>query len=332
MKYLEYLLVGREYFVKYFKQFEIFLLPVFKFIFGYVVFSGILSIGLMNETVAGFAGGFPPAMLAGFFALLFTVLPMNMSWLLIIAALVAQFTSDVEVAAALFIFLMFIYLFYARMAPKESVFILVTVLAFRFNVPYLVPMLAGLYFPLSTIFPISIGVFVHSQTPLLFGLASPAEAVAEAIEIERDFVDVITELPDTFAEIYAALMASLQDAGTWLFTAVIFAMVVVLVHFVSRQSFDYAKQIAIGLGFVMTVFGFVVSVVLGTDEASIGMVILGAIACAVIAAIVTFFDMVLDYNRVESVQFEDEHNFYHVRIVPKMTMTTAVHLQQDDEE
>ena len=321
MKILEYVLIAREYFVKFYKQFEVFLLPIFKFILGYIVFSGILSIGLLHESLEGLADGFTGTMIVGFFALMFTVLPMNMSWLLIILSLVTQFSANMEVAVALFIFLMFIFLFYARMAPKESIFIIITYLAFRYNIPYLVPMIAGLYFPLSTIFPITIGVFLHSQTPLLFGLMSPA-APAVALE-ERDFVEIILELPEAFSEVYTALLTSLQATSAWLFTAVIFAMVVVLIHFVSRQAMDYAKEISIGLGSVMTIFGFIVSVIWGTEETSIGMVILGTIVCALIALLATFLDMVLDYSRVESVQFEDENNYYHVRIVPKMTMTKS---------
>ena len=321
MRYLEYVLIAREYIVKYYKQFEVFLLPVFKFILGYIVFSGIFSVGHVHESVAGFTDGFTATMLVGFFSLMFTVLPMNMSWLLIILSLVAQFSANLEVAAALLIFLMFVFLFYARMAPKESIFIIVTYLAFTYNIPYLVPMIAGLYFPLSTIFPIAIGVFLYAQTPLLFGLMSPVTPTVLAEE--RDFVEIILELPETFSEVYTALLTSLSATSAWLFTAVIFAMVVVLIHFVSRQAMDYAKEISIGLGSVMTVFGFIVSVIWGTEQTSIGIVVFGTVVCALLALLVTFFDMVLDYSRVESVQFEDENNFYHVRIVPKMTMTRS---------
>ena len=332
MKYLEYILIAREHIVKYYKLLETFLLPVFKFLLGYIVFSGIFSIGLVSERVAGFTEGFTGTMLAGFFALMFTVLPMNMSWLLIILSLVSQFSANTEVAIALFIFLMFIYLFYARMAPRESVFIIITFLAFRYNVPYLVPMIAGLYFPLTTIFPIAIGVFLSSQAPLVFGLMTPDTPVA--LVAERELVDIILELPAAFSEVYLALITSLEATGAWVFTAVIFAMVIVLIHFVSRQAIDYSKQIAIGLGSVMLIFGFVVSVVWGTEQANVGVVILGTIVCAILALVATFFDMVLDYNRAESVQFEDENNFYHVRIIPKMNMDRSkrimMRLQPED--
>ena len=335
MRYLDYILIAREYIVKFIKQFEVFILPVLKFILGYIVFSGIFSIGLVHESIADLTYGLTSTMLTGFFALMFTILPMNMSWLLIILSLVAQFSANVEVAVALFIFLIFVFLFYARMAPKESIFIIITFLAFRYNVPYLIPMIAGLYFPLSTIFPITVGIFLHSQTPLLFGLmqqAAPAVAIAE-----RDFIEIITELPEAFSEVYTALITSLSATSAWLFTAVIFSMVVVLIHFVSRQAMDYAKEISIGLGSVMTIFGFIVSVVWGTEQTSIGVVIFGTIVCALIALLITFFDMVLDYSRVESVQFEDETNFYHVRIVPKMIMKKPQQVKQiqhdyDDEE
>jgi hypothetical protein len=51
--------------------------------------------------------------------------------------------------------------------------------------------------------------------------------------------------------------------------------------------------------------------------------ILGTIICGVIAVIIRFFDGILDYQRAESVQFEDDNNYYHVRIIPKVIMTKS---------
>lgn len=348
MTTIEYMLLAREHFVKYYKRFEIFLMPFFKFLLGYVVFAGILSVGRMHEAVATLADGFAGAMLTAALALMFTVMPMNVSWLLIILTLTAHFSAQLEVAAALFIFLMFVFLFYARMAPKESVFILVMFVAFRLNLPYLVPLLAGLYFPLSAAVPIAVGVFLHSLVPLLFGLMEPREPPADSgiagtagteaaagteagigagIEAgagteaaEPGLVDMLTALPAAFSDVYSALLAGISDAGAWLFTAVIFAMVVVLVFFVSRQSFDYAKQIAIGLGSAMTIFGFIINAIFGTPHIGLGFVILGTILSAGLALLVSFVDQVLDYSKAETVQFEDEDYFYHVRVVPKITV------------
>ena len=317
---MEQVLIAREIAVKFFKRFEVFILPFLKFFLGLFVFTAISNIGHMNIGLEPLTEAFSPTLMNWLFALLFTIMPMNMSWILIILGITLQFSAIVELAIAVFIFLIFVFLFYARMAPRESILILFTIIAYHFNVPYLVPLLVGLYFPVTAVIAVTVGVFINSQINVLFALTAPT-AVATAAE--RDIAEMFSELPDAFSEVYTALMSSLGASQDWLFTAIIFAMVIVLVHFVSRQAIDFSKEIAIALGCVMTIFGYIVAVLFADETVGIGMVILGTLACGLLAVIVRFFDGILDYQRAESVQFEDDNNYYHVRIVPKVIMTKS---------
>jgi len=331
---MEQILIAREAVVKFFKRFQVFILPLLKFALGFFVFSQIHNIGHVNAALVPIIDAFPPTMVNFLFALLFTIVPMNLSWMLIILSVTLQFTANIEIAVAVFLFLMFVFLFYARMATRESILILFTIIAFQFNVPYLVPLLAGLYFPVTSIIPITVGVFVNAQIPVLFGLMTPGGAIAGMADM--DIADLFTELPAAFTEIYTTLISSVTVSRAWLFTAVIFAMVIILVHFISRYSIDYSKEIGIGLGCIMTIFGFIIMVIVMEESINIGFVILGTVLCGVLAWIVRFFDSVLDYQRAESVTFEDDNNFYHVRIVPKVMMTKSQRIvkrirpQEDD--
>jgi len=318
---MEQVLLAREVVVKFFKRFEVFILPVLKFFLGLFVFSRINSIGHIHASLETYAEFTTPGLLNLLFALLFTVMPMNMSWMFIILNISLQFSANIELAVAVLVFLLFIFLFYARMAPRESILIIFTIIASHFNVPYIVPILAGLYFPITAIIPITIGVFVYAQIPVLFGLMTPA--VITAPQVDMELMDVIQELPGRFSEVYTALMSSMTVTRDWLFASVVFAMVIILVHFVSRQAIDYAKEIAIALGCIMTIFGFIVMAIVTDGSINIGITIMGTLICGVLAAIVRFFDGILDYQRAESVQFEDDNNYYHVRIVPKVIMTKS---------
>jgi len=319
---MEHILIVREIIVKFYKRHEMFILPVLKFLLGYFVFSAILRIGYVHASLEPFAEEFSTGLLTMFLALLFTVMPMNMGWILIILSVTAQFSANLEIAIAVFVFLLFIFVFYVRMATKESIFILFTILAFQFNVPYLVPLLAGLYFPITTIIPITLGVFVNAQIPVLFGIMHHTPATAGAMT-DLEIAELLTEIPEAFSVVYETLMHSLTVTQTSIFTAVVFAMVILLVHFVSRLAIDFAREIAILLGCVMNIFGFVVAVMVASETASIGMVIVLTILCGVLALLVRCFDSILDYQRAESVQFEDDHNYYHVRIVPKVILTKS---------
>ena len=316
---MEQLLFAREVAVRFFKRFEMIFMPLLKFILGFFVFSQIMSIGYVHSAVEPFTDILTPPLLNMMLAFVFTVMPMNMNWLIIIFAVTAQFSENIELATAVFLFLLFIFLFYARMAPKESVLIIITVIAFHFNVPYIIPLIIGLYFPISAAIPVTIGVFVNAQIPVVFGLMPHVGALGDFDDM--DFVDIVTELPAAFSEVYSTLIASITGTQAWIATAVIFIMVIILVYFVSRQSIDFAKEIAIVSGCVMLIFGFVVTTIFIGDAPSIGIVILGTIISGVLAYIVRFFDSVLDYHRAESVQFEDDVNYYHVKIIPKVTVT-----------
>ena len=319
---MKHILIVREVIVKFFKRYEAWILPILKFALGYFVFSGITSIGYTHASLEPFAEEFSPQLLNVLFAVLFTVMPMNMGWLLIILTATAQFSANLEIAIAVFVFLLFIFIFYVRMATKESIIILFTIIAFHFNVPYIIPIIAGLYLPITSIIPITLGVFINAQIPVLFGIVQHAPTATAAMT-ELEIAELFTELPEAFSVVYETLMHSLTVTQTWLFTAVVFAMVVVLVHFVSRLAIDFSKEIAIALGCVMNVFGFIVAVMIAGETAAIGRVIAITVVCGLFAWLIRCFDSILDYQRAESVQFEDDHNYYHVRIVPKVILTKS---------
>jgi len=316
-------MVAREEIVKFFKRFEVFILPTLKFILGYFVFSSISSIGHVNPAIVPFTEAVSPFVTNVLFGLLFTIMPMSLSWIVIIFAVTMQFSANIEAASAVFIFLLLVFLFYARMATKESILIIFTLIAFRFNIPYVVPLLAGLYFPVTAVIPVTVGVFIYAQVDGLFRMMSPNFAAAAAAGADRDIAEILTELPTALSEVYGNIIGILAAPETWIYTAVIFAMVIVLVHFVSRMAIDFSKEIAIGLGCAMTVFGFIISVIAASGPINLGTMILGTIVGGILAIVIRFFDGVLDYQRAETVHFEDEKNSYHVRIVPKVIMTKS---------
>jgi len=317
---MEQALIAREAVVKFFKRYEVFIMPALKFILGLLVFTSIA--GLNGGADGPLAGTISPVFLSLLLALMFVVVPMNLSWIIIIVAVTMQYSGNMEVAVSVFLFLLLVFLFYARMATKESIIIIFMLLAFRFNLPYLIPIIVGLYFPVTAVIPVVVGVFVQAQGARLAAHVRTVNAPV-AVNGDREFADLLGELPDAFGDVYSTIMDNLASVDEWLFRAIVFAMVVVLVHFVSKQSIDYAKEIAIGLGCVMTIFGFIISVLFAGATENIGIMIFLTILCGMVALLVRFFDGILDYQRAETVQFEDDNNFYHVRIVPKVIMTKA---------
>lgn len=305
---MEPLLIARETVIKFFKRYETFIIPVFKFFLGVLVFQKINSIGLVNDLAMPAAPLFASSLLLG---VAFALLPYTLSYLLIIADITFQYSANLEIAAVVFLFLSCILLFYVRMAVKESVLIILTVLAFYFKVPYLVPLAVGLYCSLTAIVPVAIGVFIHTFIPIIQSLVMTSKTAGLNI----------TDMPATFSEVYASLAASLTTTSEWIFDAFIFAMVIVIVHVVSRLAIDFSKEIALLLGCVLNIFGYIMAALVAKENVNMVVVIFGTLLCGVLAEVMRFFDAVLDYHRAESVQFEDENNYYYVRVVPKVALT-----------
>ena len=96
-----------------------------------------------------------------------------------------------------------------------------------------------------------------------------------------------------------------------------FAAAAVIVSCVRRLSVDHARTIAIVLGIAVQL-GVICSgeIYLG-ETGQIVRVILGCMVSLVIALVLDFMILSVDYSRVEHTQFEDDEYYYYVRAVPK---------------
>ena len=306
-------MIVRESIVRYYKRFEPYISVLARFFLGFYIFSLIHDIGHIRPELAGYYNLFP-LLLTLMLAIAFVVLPLTVSYLLMIVDITIQFSASLEMAAVIFVFLFCIWLFYARMAVKESILIVLTVLAYhQLGIPYIIPLAAGLYFSVTAIIPVAIGVFIATFIREI----DPILHTTQTADLD------IAGMPDVFGEIYTALVNALQNTGDWVFTAFIFAMVIILVHVVSRLSMDFAKEIAIGLGCALMIFGYIMAAIAEVSVPSLGSVIFLTLFCGLLMELSRLFDPVLDYQRAESVQFEDDNNYYYVRVVPKIQLTRS---------
>jgi glucan phosphoethanolaminetransferase (alkaline phosphatase superfamily) len=144
----------------------------------------------------------------------------------------------------------------------------------------------------------------------------------------------IMDMPETLSEIMPRLFNNVLSNQDWIFTAFIFAMVILAVYGISRINLDYSKDISIGLGALLTIISFVIANLLAGMEVNIAQKILFVVISALIAEIIRFFDIVLDYSRSERVEFEDEENYYYVKVIPKVLMSkrARVNLQEQPQD
>ncbi len=307
---IEQILLTRELIIRFYKRLETPILFIIRFIVGMMVFNAINSLGLYRPEFASLLKAFSTFPATVFFGLLFAVMPLSIAYGLMAVMIALQISASTEIALLVFMFLLCLVFFYIRLSAKESVLVLATIYAFYFNIPYLIPLVAGLYFGLTAVIPVSIGIFVWNAIPFIKDLLSTTKTAGLNL----------MDMPATFGAVLSTITTYFSNNTQWMFVAFIFGMVIVVVHVVSLLSIDYSKELALGIGALLTIISFIIAVLVAGIETDIIGVVLFTIISAALAFLVRFFDAVLDYRRAERVEFEDEENYYFVKVIPKMAV------------
>ncbi len=303
MKSNEALLTIRQNLINAFKQYEVIIIPILRFILslsalyllkGVTNYTGVLS-GIM--VLIGFAliGSFASADCIVVLSILLTTL----------------FVGALNPVLALMLFgiLSLIYLLYAKVFPKESLLIIVMLIAFFLKIELLVPIVAALFGTYMSIIAIILGVMIWFTMPALQNLLPAAT-------INKD------EILDTLSGLVSVEYKGFLVDSEMMVTVVVFLIVFSSIYLIRKQSIDYGPYVAIGVGAVMTILGFGLAIIfLNHIEVNILLVILKTIGFSFIAAVLQFMSAVLDYQRAETVSFEDDDNYYFVKIVPKIQLT-----------
>ena len=308
---MEQLINIRQHIIGYYKKFEIAVNYILKFFIGLFIFSRINSLGLYREDFEVLFGSAAEVSYLALVSLIFTISPPSIALLLITIAITIQLSAVLEVAFFVFLLLVLLIVFYARLAPRQSMLILAMVFGFYFNMPYAVVLFAGLYFGVTSMIPVVLGTAVWYFLPFFTNLAQTVETVQE--------FDLV-EIPIAFMEVFAQIFSQLTTDFNWIVIGFVFAMVVLAVHLISRISINFSSDIAIGVGALISIICMsMVVMVVEVENMTIGGIFISAIFSALLVWIAKFFEGVRDYKRVERVSFDDEDNYYYVKIVPKIT-------------
>ena len=100
-----------------------------------------------------------------------------------------------------------------------------------------------------------------------------------------------------------------------------FSFTLIVVYLVRRLAIAHAWTIAIVAGVMVQMLALLVGNLMMDTEIGMVGIILGNVVAAGIAKIVEFLAFNLDYNRTESVQFEDDEYYYYVKAVPKINVS-----------
>ena len=294
------LLVVKQYIKKFYGKYEVYLIPLWKFILAFI------SLTMINGKL-GFMERIDRMTAVLVVALMCSFMPMN--FIIIIAAafvLLHIYALSLECAVVVLAAFLLMFLLYFRFSPKDTVVVLLTPICFWMHIPYVIPIAMGL---LGT--PAS-AVSVACGTVAYYLIAYVNDSTATLVSMETE------EITARFRFIIDGML----DNRAMVVTIAAFAVTLILVYLIRRLSVAHSWTIAIIAGSLVNIMLLLVGDLMFDTNVAIGGVIIGTIAAAMIAVVIQFFAFHVDYSRTEKVQFEDDEYYYYVKAVPKMAVST----------
>lgn len=292
------LLVLREQLKSLCSKYEVYLVPVGKFLTAMVTFLIInANIGYMEKLAK-----FPIVLIL---ALLCSFLPLN--FIVVAAAglsLIHVYALSMECALVVGIVYILMFLLYFRFSPKDTFSVLLTPICCALQVPYAIPMVMGLVATPASVVSVGCGVVVYH---ILRYIKTSANALT-ALDAD-DMVSKIKYLID-----------GIIGNKEMIVMVIAFAATIVIVYFVRRMHIDYAWTIAIIVGGLTNILILLIGDLMYTTNISIIGVLLGSALAFGVVKVLQFFVFNVDYARTERVQFEDDEYYYYVKAVPKVNI------------
>ena len=285
-----------------YSQYEIYILPVLRFVLAMAYFIWI-------NTNMGYMKQIDNIFIVLILALICSILPSGVMIFVGFALMVAHgYALGIEVAGFMLVLILFMAILFLRFSSDNNLVLVFTPLSFAFSLPALLPIGSGLMESSLSAIPAGCGVvmyyfirFLRSQSTIL---VNPDLEMTDKLQIMADGL--------------------VQNWGMWI-AVVAFVAVILLVHLIRTRSFDHAWRISIITGGVAYVFIMLVGSFGMNLNATVAMVplLICTIAAVLLALVLEFFAFGGDYSRAERLEYEDDEYFYYVKAVPKASVATS---------
>lgn len=286
----------RDRLIRFYSRYETYLFPIVKFAVAISLFCVInKNIGFMASI-----SSFPVALVL---SLLCAILPVNaIIWLSSLVVLADLYALSMETAVTALLLFAVVFFLYFRFAPRDGIVAVLTPLCFRFHIPYIMPVGCSLLRGAYSVIAVVCGTIVYY---FLGGIEQNAAALMS------------TEEDVTSASRFDISVGQIFSNREMYLVIAVFVVTSLVVYLVRRMDVDHAWTLAIVSGTLIEISGlFVGYLVLGITGKTLFLLI-GGVVSMLLAFVLRFLFMDLDYDRTERVQFEDDDYYYYVKAVPK---------------
>ena len=283
-----------------YSQYEVYILPVLRFILALVYFVWINSnMGYMTQLNNIF--------IVLILALICSILPSSIMIFAGFALMIAHsYAVGIEVAGFMLVLILFMTILFLRFSAGNNIVLVFTPLSFGFSVPTLLPIGSGLLCSAASALPAGCGViiyyfirFIRVQNKIL---ENADVAMADKLKLLADGI--------------------VQNWGMCI-TVISFIAVSLLVNLIRTRSFDYAWRIAIVAGGVVYVLVILAGGFYFDLNINVIALIIYTVISVVIGLVLEFFVFGGDYTRTERLEYEDDEYYYYVKAVPKASVATS---------
>ncbi len=294
------LLELKEQLIKFYAKYEVYILPVLKFLtalFVLIIING--NIGYMSRLKN-------PAIVM-IAALICSFLPMNMI-IVFAAAYVVLHMYALSLECAIVVLVVFILMFvlYFRFSPKDSLAVLLTPVCFALKIPYTMPLAMGFVGGPMSVVSVACGTVVY------YILKYVKDNATQLGNMESDSATTN----------FKYVVDNIINNKEMFLMSIAFAATIILVYMIKRLSINHAWKIALGVGAVVDILIIFIGDLSLDINANLGATILGTIAAVLLIVVLQFFVFNVDYSRTEYVQFEDDEYYYYVKAIPKISVAT----------
>ncbi|MCL2051587.1 MAG: hypothetical protein FWG91_07665 [Lachnospiraceae bacterium] len=292
------LLVVKQHIKHFIGKYEVYLQPLGKFLVAFITLLFVNGATGYMTRLNSLAIVFVVALMCSFMPPNFTVI---MAGAFVIAHLYAVSMECAVVMLAIFLLM---FLLYYRFSPKDTLVILLTPIFFILKLPYAVPLTLGLLSSPLSIVSVACGIIVYYTITYITGnIVTLAGMAADDMAVRfRYVIDGILHNREMLVMIGA------------------FSATIIVVYLIRRMPIDHCWIIATITGSLVNIMVLLLGDLIWDVNVSVPLAILGTAVSIGIAKIVEFFAFHVDYNRAESVQFEDDEYYYYVKAIPKITV------------
>lgn len=255
-------------------------------------------------------------------AFICAVTPDLISLLAIVAVVLGEvYQVSPLLTVALSLLLIIYYLIFGRLTEKQGIVLVAVPILSALQMGYLVPIVAGLFLTPVIIPALMLGILLRF--------------IVEGVQEYALAMSRVTEEPSPVASL-EYLLEYLRKNSFLLILLFAFVLTFVCVYLIRRTKIQYASQVAILVGAILVLSILLLANIALDMEVNLWNLIISILVSVVIAYVIQFFHMALDYQGTRKLQFEDDEYYYYVTAIPKFKVAvvdkTVTRIVPDEED